>query len=117
MGLKVIIDAPKPIFQSPLFRCSDWFNNSNPVCEAGFTIKKSILLKHRENVMNSISVLKIEFPNLTVLDPFPVLCPDEECKAYNSNGPLFFDGDHLSGYGNLVLYPSFIEVIKSIKSN
>jgi peptidoglycan/LPS O-acetylase OafA/YrhL len=117
MGLNVIIDAPKPIFQSPLFRCSDWFNNSNPVCEAGFTIKKSILLKHRENVMNSISVLKIEFPNLTVWDPFPILCPDEECKAYNSNGPLFFDGDHLSGYGNLVLYPSFIEVIKSIKSN
>jgi hypothetical protein len=35
-GVQVVFEAPKPIFRAPPFRCSDWFNRSNPICEPGF---------------------------------------------------------------------------------
>lgn len=113
-SLTVVIDAPKPVFKSPPFRCSDWFNARNPVCDGGFVMSRRFLLEQRQPVMNSIQQLSKAHPGLVVWDPFPVLCPMEPCTAFDKNLPLFFDGDHLSGYGNRVLYPSFLSLIKSI---
>ena len=38
-----------------------------------------------------------------------MLCPDQECKAFRDGKPLFLDGDHLSGDGNLLLLKDFTE--------
>ena len=116
MHLHVVIDAPKPVFASPPFRCSDWFNRANPVCAAGFTVEQKFLLRHRQPVMKSLETLAAAFPvSLTVWDPFPILCGDEICSAFdNEKKPLFFDGDHLSAHGNRVLYPSFSATVKKI---
>lgn len=113
-GLTVVIDAPKPIFKSPPFRCSDWFNSNNPVCEAGAQISRSELLNHRKPVMDSISKLTSQHPKLVVWDPFSILCPTSTCIPTDNNLPLFFDGDHLSGHGNRILYPSFFDMVKHI---
>lgn len=112
-SLIVLIDAPKPVFQSPPFRCSDWFNSANPVCTRGFTMRRSDLLEHRRFVMESLKTLARNHPRLLVWDPFPVLCPSETCSAFDENVPLFFDGDHLSAHGNRVLYPSFLSMLLS----
>ncbi|MCI5139152.1 MAG: hypothetical protein D3922_12225 [Candidatus Electrothrix sp. AR1] len=116
MQLHVIIDAPKPVFASPPFRCSDWFNRSNPVCTAGFTLERDFLLQHRQPVMDSLNALTSSFPvSFTVWDPFPLLCGEAICSAFSHNNkPLFFDGDHLSAYANRVLYPSFTALVKKI---
>jgi len=117
MNLHVVIDAPKPVFSSPVFRCSDWFNRSNPICSAGFSMDRNFLLQYRQPVMNSLAVLSKQFPNLTVWDPFPILCEKgTACSVFDQqNGkPLFFDGDHLSAHGNRVLYPSFESLTRSI---
>jgi len=37
----------------------------------------------------------------------PLLCPGEHCLPTREGKPLFFDGDHLSGYGNRLLLPDF----------
>ncbi len=113
-GLKVLIDLPKPIFKAPPFRCSDWFNQSNPICKAGMSIERQFLLEHRQSVVQSIQILKARHANVFVWDPFPVLCQGEICSAFNGNKPLFFDGDHLSGYGNQVLIPSFKKKIFNV---
>ena len=42
-----------------------------------------------------------------IWDPRLCLCPDEVWFAVTPEGPLFFDGDHLSGYANDVLYSDF----------
>jgi peptidoglycan/LPS O-acetylase OafA/YrhL len=42
-GINVLIDAPKPIFKCPPFRCSDWFNEMNPICSSGLYIKRDFL--------------------------------------------------------------------------
>jgi hypothetical protein len=52
--------------------------------------------------------LALQTAHASVFDPFPVLCPTEACSAIAANGrPLYFDADHLSRYGNEVVYPAF----------
>lgn len=113
-GLHIIIDAPKPIFKAPAFRCSDWFNRSNPICREGLSMKRDFLLEFRKPVMESLDTLKQEFPKLIIWDPFPLLCKTETCRVFDNGKPLFFDADHLSAHGNRVLYPSFESLIADI---
>lgn len=114
-SLTVVMDAPKPIFKSPPFRCSDWFNSKNPICNGGLAIERQFLLDHRRQVMESLDFLKRKHPHLIVWDTFPVLCPSDICHAFDDRKPLFFDGDHLSAHGNRVLYPSFVAMLTSVQ--
>jgi hypothetical protein len=50
-------------------------------------------------VLQSLPTLKAEYPSLVVWDPFSILCPSSVCSAFRDGKPLFFDQDHLSGYG------------------
>jgi len=61
-GLIVILDAPKPVFRSPPFRCSDWFNQMNPVCLSGLSISRDYLMQHNQPVMHAIEQLKQNAP-------------------------------------------------------
>ncbi len=110
-SLIVLMDAPKPVFLSPAFRCADWFNSKNPICEKGSTVPRDFLLKHREPIMQSLLSLKRTHSKLIIWDAFPVLCPSETCSAFDNDKPIFFDGDHLSGHGNLLLYPYFVSLL------
>ena len=111
-GLKVVFEAPKPIFRSPPFRCSDWFNRGNPVCAGGLSTPKAFMLAYREPVLSAMERLKGD--GVSIWDPFETLCPDATCEAIEGGIPLFFDGDHLSGYGNQVLYPRFVEYLRRL---
>jgi len=114
MGLVVVIEAPKPVFAAPAFRCSDWFNRMNPIGRPGLVMHRDFLLQHRAAAMRSIAEVKQEFPNIRVWDPFYVLCTGETCSAFDGDKPVFFDNDHLSGYGNQKLYPDFVKHIDEI---
>ncbi|MBN2005479.1 MAG: acyltransferase [Anaerolineae bacterium] len=114
LGVHILIDAPKPVTKSPPYRCSDWFNRMNPICSPGFSVDRELLLELRQPVMDSLKTLEGSHPDLSVWDPFPVLCKSEICSAYDDGKPLFFDGDHLSAYGNRVLIPSFRDKLLSI---
>lgn len=106
-GLTVIIDAPKPVFPSPTFRCVDWFNKMNPICQQGLTVNRAYLEKLRAPAMESVKALKVIAPNILVWDNFNILCPTDYCSAMHGDTPLFFDGDHLTGHALKVLYPHF----------
>jgi peptidoglycan/LPS O-acetylase OafA/YrhL len=106
MKLHVILDAPKPLFRAPPFRCLDWFNRSNPACEAGFELSRELLLEYRAPIMASLRQLERSH-GVRVWDPFPILCPGAKCSALDGARPIFFDADHLSGYGGRLLVDSF----------
>jgi peptidoglycan/LPS O-acetylase OafA/YrhL len=110
-GVRVIIEAPEPVFKAHAYRCSDWFNAGNPSCRGGLSLGRAELLEYRKPVMNSLAALSSAFPNLIVWDPFPILCPQDPCQAVTEAGPLFFDGDHLSGFSNRLLYPHFLQLL------
>ena len=111
----ILIDAPKPLYKASPSRCSDWFNQSNPICSPGLTVERYRLEQLRAPQMALLDQLQAEHPDLVVWDPFPVLCPAAICSAYDKDGkPLFFDSNHLSGQGNRVLEPSFTKTLLSI---
>jgi hypothetical protein len=62
--------------------------------------------------MSSMQEIANEMDRVLIWDPFPVLCPTETCSAFKDRRPLFFDGDHFSAFGNLVLYPAFLDFIE-----
>ncbi|KAB0685838.1 acyltransferase family protein [Burkholderia territorii] len=106
-GGKVVLEAPKPIFRMVPYRCSDWFNRHNPICERGPLIDRSEIDEMRAPILQSYAQMEAKVPNVYTWDPLPTLCSDRTCSAYDGKKPLFFDGDHISGYGNLRVLPSF----------
>jgi hypothetical protein len=113
-GLRVMIDAPKPVFMAEAFRCSDWFNRGNPICRGGLELPRDDLLALRQPVMGSLAALSRAYPDLVTWDPFGPLCGTTICRAVTHDGPLFFDGDHLSNIGNQVLYPHFLAALREL---
>jgi peptidoglycan/LPS O-acetylase OafA/YrhL len=110
-GVTILFEAPKPIFKSPTFRCADWFNAGNPICRGGIVQPSADLEALRAPMLASMRALAAANPAIKIWDPFPILCPSETCSAVVDGKPLFFDGDHLSAHGNMVLYPAFREAL------
>jgi len=116
-GATVILEAPKPIFKAPAFRCSDWFNRHNPICRSGLTMSRDYLLHYRQPVLDAEVALSKRHEHVYVWDPFDVLCPKATCEAVVDRKPLFFDADHLSAAGNRAVYPDFVAFLKSHLDN
>lgn len=112
-GAGLVIEAPKPMFRAPPFRCSDWFNRGHPICAGGLTMSRAELLARQKPVSDAIATLAARQPALFVWDPFPALCPGATCEAVPGGKPFFFDGDHLSGAGNDLLYPGLRGAIRA----
>jgi peptidoglycan/LPS O-acetylase OafA/YrhL len=114
-GVFVVIDAPKPIFKAPPFRCSDWFNRSNPICAGGFEVERSFMEDYRRPVVQALARIAQKHPNVRLWDPLPDLCGPTRCTALKQDGsPLFSDGDHLTAVGNEHLVPSFLKVMQPL---
>ena len=106
-GLHLVLEAPKPVLRAPPFRCADWFNAGNPICRPGLTITREDIERYRSPVLDSFARMTARMPALGIWDPLPILCPAAVCEASMDGRPLYFDGDHLSAYGNRVLMADF----------
>ncbi|MET3650996.1 acyltransferase family protein [Dyella japonica] len=108
LGARVVFEAPKPIFRTPAFRCAETYNRSNPICQAGSEVDRGEAVAFRKPVVDALAQIAASNDHISIWDPFPILCPPAAtCSEYRQGRPLFFDGDHLSGYGSRVLVPSF----------
>jgi hypothetical protein len=54
-----------------------------------------------------------QLSGVRIWDAFDPLCPGDPCSAFRGDQPLFFDGDHLSAYGQSVLYPALKNAIET----
>ena len=113
-GIRIIWEAPKPVLRAPPFRCSDWFNKDNPVCEAGLAVSRSEAEKHREVAMRRINFIARSAPMVSIWDPLPLMCPGNVCGSSDKYKPMLFDGDHISGFANSVLAPDFIQKLGAL---
>ncbi|WP_083930237.1 acyltransferase family protein [Chitiniphilus shinanonensis] len=114
--LNVVLVAPTPVFRAPAFRCSDWFNKGNPACSGGLTQERKELELLRAPIIETMRRISNFDAHISIWDPFPVLCPKSTCSAKINDKPLFFDGDHLSAYGNYILHPSLTAYLEKIGS-
>jgi peptidoglycan/LPS O-acetylase OafA/YrhL len=113
--LRILFEAPTPIFRSPPFRCADWFDAANPVCRGGFSQPRAYLEHLRSPVLSAMGELSAGIPGVGIWDPLPLLCPTDTCSAFRDGRPLFFDADHVSAFANSVLYPSFKRTITALQ--
>ena len=107
----IVLDSPKPVFNYVAFRCADWYTKANPICQHGPEISRGFFEKYRESTMESLLQLQSAFPHVVIWDPIDELCSEETCNIYREGKPLFFDADHLSGFGNEVILDSFSNMI------
>jgi hypothetical protein len=105
---------PKPLFKTPLFRCSDWFNKSNPVCSSGVEVERAFLEQYRQPVTAFARALQDQVPGFSTWDPFPLLCPGSKCSMLRDGKPLYFDGDHVSAFSNRLLFDAFVGKMKEL---
>jgi hypothetical protein len=114
-GAKIVFEAPTPFFASPAYRCADWIDQKNPLCH-GSTVKRRDLEAERAGILAAYAMFQARVPNVHVWDPASVLCGAEECSEFAGGRPLFYDDNHLSGYGNIFLLPSFKAFIFALEN-
>jgi peptidoglycan/LPS O-acetylase OafA/YrhL len=116
-GAAIVVEAPEPIFRSPAYRCAEPYNRSIPICRPGSSMDRAELEALRRPILDALSRMAAAVPGAYVWDPFPILCPPgPACSQYAQGHPLFFDSDHLSGYANRLLAPSFRAFVASVGS-
>ncbi|CAB3758853.1 acyltransferase family protein [Paraburkholderia humisilvae] len=113
-GAKIVLEAPEPVFRMPAFRCADWFNRDNPICTPGGQMIRADVEAYRAPVLDSYARIVQAVPSVSVWDPLPILCPDAVCSMHADGVPLYFDGDHISGYANRLLAPHFQQFIANL---
>ncbi|NID15788.1 acyltransferase family protein [Luteibacter yeojuensis] len=112
-GAKVVLQAPGPVLKAPAFRCVDWWSKSNEICAGGAEIDRAEFLSQRSPMLHALEELARGDDGVTVFDAGKILCPEGPvCSAFANGRPLFFDGDHISAYGNSVLLPSLMNAIR-----
>lgn len=51
---------------------------------------------------------------IKIIDPTSILCQKERCYGSMRGRPLYHDDDHLSGFGNQLVTPVFLDIFSSI---
>ena len=110
-GPKMPFEIPKSILRAHLFRGVDWFNRKNADCPDG--LRELSLDQERSSapVVDAIRKLAKVHPGMSVWDSLPALCDATHFNALREGRPRYFDGDHVSPYGNLALLPRFQRAI------
>ena len=114
-GVRIILEAPKPLFRTAPYRCSDWFTQVNAYCKPGFDVSRAELEDRRAGILASMRAFVAMDDHVTLWDPFPVFCPTETCSAFRDGKPIFYDGDHLSRNGNMLALPAFMEHLRLVR--
>ena len=111
-GVGVVLASPTPLFEYIPLRCSDWFNEMNPVCSGRAEIPKAELMQRAAPAFAQLDAVVDAVPGVVDWDVFDVLCPGEMCSVYDADGRLLFeDQDHLGGRGNEAVLPSMRDAV------
>jgi peptidoglycan/LPS O-acetylase OafA/YrhL len=74
--------------------------------DVDLSVDYDLYIKRNERVrtlINDVAVMN----GIQVLDPIPYLCDNGRCMAQFEGRPIYYDGDHMSEYGNKLLTPMF----------
>jgi len=113
-GAHVVFEAPNLLLNAPAYRCADAWTKTNPMCAEGTAVDRAEFERLRQPMLDAVNAVAKAVPGTTVFDPFPTLCPEgPRCDGFRDGRPLFFDGDHVSAYGNKVLLPGFENAMRA----
>lgn len=112
-GVRVILEAPKPVLPAPPFRCVDAFNRSNSDCAGGLELDEAAFEALRAPALGTLERIAAALPGAQVWDSAPYLCDGGSCGAFWRGEPSFVDGDHLSAAATLRLLPDLRRLLQA----
>lgn len=77
-------------------------------------VSKSEYLQ-RDNAIWKVQDKTVKLCNAKILDVTKYLCDEQDCYASHNSRPLYYDGAHLSEYGNKFLVPMFEQVFQALQ--
>ncbi|SDA36720.1 acyltransferase family protein [Sphingomonas sp. NFR15] len=110
-GVTIIVEAPKPVMPSALFRCADGFNRGSGYCRPGWHVPRAEAERRRARARAALVAITRALPGARLWDPLPLLCDARACDGYRDGAPLYYDTHHLSAAGNRLLVPGFLGVL------
>lgn len=114
-GVRIVFEAPNLLLNAPPYRCADVWTRTNPICVGGTGVNRAEFVTLRQPMLDAVNTVAKAVPGTTVFDPFPLLCPrGPRCDGFRDGRPLFFDGDHISAFGNEILLPDFTSAMKAV---
>ena len=75
------------------------------------SIEYNVYYNRNKLIIDVMNNLEKNNKNVKVLDPIPYLCNEGKCMSLHNKRPIYYDGDHMSEYGNKLLVPMFKNVI------
>jgi hypothetical protein len=111
-GMRIVIEAPKPLMKSAVFRCADKYTQWNPYCRSTPPSRKDIEMRRARALAFQTHVLAQAPSSIAIWDPLPALCPGSICQGMIDGKPLYIDTDHLSAFGNDLLYESLRKALQ-----
>lgn len=75
-------------------------------------VDKSLYIDRNKEILDLFKKLPNKISNVTLLDPTVYLCDNNTCYGDYDGRPIYYDGDHMSEFGNKLLTPMFLSVVK-----
>lgn len=114
-GLQIYIEQPKPLMTSALFRCADWYDRHNSYCSEGFPVTRKMMQRRNLRSLNYLKTVVAHLPGSRLWNTFDTLCPGKVCSGYLNGKPVIADTDHLSAYGNDLVYANLMQRLHADK--
>lgn len=96
------INVPESLFRDTVFL--DNHDESIKITHKEYYERHSTVLKMQSEVASTCGV--------KILDPIHYLCDSEYCYSNMNGKPLYFDDDHLSSYGAMLISPMYDEIFE-----
>lgn len=78
------------------------------------SIDYNMHLNRNKSIIKFMHNISGNYNNVEVLDPTPYLCNKDKCSPVYNKRPIYYDGDHMSEYGNKLLTNMFKTAIYKI---
>ncbi|MBK7143969.1 MAG: acyltransferase [Xanthomonadales bacterium] len=105
LGLRALVVAPVPEFYHEVPTCLA----RRPPMACG--ISRDQADANRAVAWSLLSLATDRVESVTLIDPFPLVCSQRDCPAYDRGEVLFSDAHHLSELGSMRLRPAFSELL------
>jgi hypothetical protein len=113
-GVQIIFQTQNPLLReaycTPDTAKVQWFKLEGATCNYYTKAYSLTRIRGLREVLNGV---RSAHPNFHILDLFPVLCPKESCRLYDTQGvPLYRDGDsHMSVEANYLARPLLLTAV------
>ncbi len=117
IGMKYFLISPTPLFSKVKKgdTCQEeWYRPTWSINSSCFAkINKSEWLESENESLILIQKFLRKYPEVTYIDTFSLICPEDFCRNYDKNSLMYKDDHHLTSYGAMKMIPVIENIVLS----